>query len=191
MWKKIKPPIKFVGAIVIELIIVTILTKLGFTDKIISLLGDNSAGLYKFFNYYTFNLLDVIIFFLLTVITFAVLIKLFYRKKYIKTDEDKIYELKEKFKEDYKFMSIPDNDGVIFKVDIQFSGNNIFINAINVYCLKHDKRVRMMIEKEFYNCPIHLCDNGFINVPTIMENVKHQILSELEYKWERWIRSKV
>lgn len=183
MGNKFKSGVKWLGGTFVSVFIEYILSQLGVIDIIRTYFTNNNHKVITFLNQ-PIPLWNVIIFVILTILSYLFILKVVFKNR--KSKEDIIYELKDEFKKSHRFMRIPDNDTVEFKMDIYFTGDEITINKIEPYCLKHTERVKMYHDPKdpLFNCPKFPCRNIFLDLPDNRENVKHQILSDLENDWE-------
>jgi hypothetical protein len=180
-----KRNLKLIGIFLLTWIGERILDNSGLFEKILSLLKESKPNKLTYFIGQTisFSYLELLIIFLLFAISYLFINFLL---KILKKSSQNTK--KEKFKKRFQYMTIPENETVTFKTEIEFDThkNEILLDSISVYCNKHDIRYQLVLQSknEMYECPKFPCKTSFIK-QFIISKVKPLLKAELENEWNK------
>lgn len=194
MTDRIKLALKWFGIFLLGKILERILDKSGATDYMLSLLPTHN-GLYKFltysFNVPVWNLVLIGMFMIPSYFIISTVFKRYFKKQEInghtKTKQEIFYETWDKFKQQNRFNTIVEKENIAFKTDLNWAGDNMYINSLYPYCTKHGEPARMAPEKpdgNFLKCHKPDCNNSIGSF--WIKKAETEILSDLENKWDKF-----
>jgi hypothetical protein len=176
--------LKWIGTVFLTWVSERFLDNSGLFVKMLSVFNNRPNKFISFFsNTISFSYLELIIIILLFMASYMLTSLLFKKLKSNSQDEKE-----EKFRKRYTYMSIPENDTVIFKTEIEFGEetNEVFLNSISIRCNKHDIKYKLVLQPNnaMYECPKFPCQTTFLR-QFIATKVKPILQAELEHEWNK------
>lgn len=165
------------------------LDKIGLFEKVKSLNPQNGIRQFMSLNVPVWKL--ILVFLVLGFPTYFLLLnRIVWKEK--KTKQEKVYELFDKFKDEYRYVKLEGNESVEFRTYLSFNSENLVLNKIEPYCIEHAERIKMYLTDEdlpIYSCPKHQCKNSIMDDNFVYNSFTTLIISDLENKWERLIQT--